>query len=194
MTSAIILAGGLSSRMDDINKLLLPYNNDTIIGHLVNTICSAGFEEVIVVTGHESEKIKKAVSGLPVNVIYNSNYKDGITTSIQKGISHSNEKAFMICLADMIKITAGEYYLIKRNFENQFLNNPETICVPRYNNQKGNPVVFSSSYKEAILLHKNMNGCSDVVQANSKNINWVNMPTDSILQDVDIYSDYLNLT
>ena len=103
MLSAIILAGGLSSRMGT-NKLLLPYENHTIIEHIVENVCNAGVEEVIVVTGHEAIKVKTALRKFPVKFVHNANYATGITTSIQQGVKSATGNGYMICLGDMIKI------------------------------------------------------------------------------------------
>jgi CTP:molybdopterin cytidylyltransferase MocA len=59
-----------------------------------------------------------------------------------------------------------------------------------YNNEKGNPVVFSSSYKEEILKHTDMEGCKTIVQSNNQHIQWLDMETDHVLQDLDYPEDY----
>ena len=66
MLSAIVLAAGSSERMGDQNKLLLPYKNKTVIEHVVESIYEAGLEEIIVVVGHESEKINAGLRNFPV--------------------------------------------------------------------------------------------------------------------------------
>jgi CTP:molybdopterin cytidylyltransferase MocA len=65
--------------------------------------------------------------------------------------------------------------------------------VPRYKNEKGNPVIFSPYYKDAILEHKEMEGCKTILQSNKENIFWVDMPTNHVLQDMDYYEDYEKL-
>jgi CTP:molybdopterin cytidylyltransferase MocA len=65
--------------------------------------------------------------------------------------------------------------------------------VPRYNNEKGNPVIFSPYYNDVILEHKETEGCKAIVQANNGNIYWVDMRTDHVLQDMDYYEDYEKL-
>ena len=193
MLSAIVLAAGLSKRMVNINKLLLPYNNKTIIEITLENILASGIDEVIVVTGYEAEKAKAAIQHLPVSIFYNSDYEIGMTTSIQFGIEHAKENGYMICLADMFMITSEEYSLLRKIYEENFLSNLKYIYVPRYNNEKGNPVIFSPYYKDAILKHKEMEGCKAIVQSNKENIFWVDMPTNHVLQDMDYYEDYEKL-
>src|SRR3954454_8109956 len=193
MVTAIVLAAGLSQRMGNVNKLLLQYKGKTIIETTLTNILASGIKEVIVVTGHEAEKVKGVIQHLPALVIDNPDYAKGITTSIQHGIEHAKESGYMICLADMFLITSDEYALLKKTFEENFHSNTKYIYIPRYNNEKGNPVIFSPYYKDAIHEHKEMEGCKAIVQANKENIFWVDMPTDHVLQDMDYYEDYEKL-
>jgi len=192
MLSAIILAGGLSSRMGT-NKLLLPYEDHTIIEHIVENVCNAGLEEIIVVTGHESAKVRTVLKNFPVRFVHNANYATGITTSIQQGVKSATGDGYMICLGDMITITSKEYGWLKRRFDSIVKNDKASICLPVFNHTKGNPVVFSSLYKNKILQNTDMNGCSDIVQSNKNSISFIDMPSDHILQNVEYYADYRQL-
>lgn len=190
MLSAIVLAAGLSKRMGNINKLLLPYKNKTIIEATLENILASGIDEIIVVTGCEAEKVKAVIQHLPVPILHNPYYEKGMTTSIQCGVKHAKETGYMICLADMFMIISEEYALLKKTYEENFTSNPKYIYLPRYNNEKGNPVIFSTYYKHAILEHKEMEGCKAIVQSNKENVFWVDMPTNHVLQDMDYYKDY----
>jgi len=194
MISSIVLAAGSSQRMGNINKLLLSYKNKTIIETTLENILASGINEVIVVTGYEAEKVKTAIQHLPVTIVHNVNYEEGLTTSIQCGIEGAKEHGYMICLSDMFLITSEEYALLNKTYEENFTSNPRYIYLPRYNNEKGNPVIFSPYYKDAIFEHKEMEGCKAIVQSSKENIFWVDMPTDHVLQDMDYYEDYINLT
>jgi len=190
MLSAIVLAAGLSKRMGQQNKLLLPYKTKTIIETTLENILASGIKDIIVVTGHEHTQVEAVVQHLPVRIIFNAQYKKGMTTSIQQGITDATGKGYMICLADMFLVTPHEYSFLHHEFENAFQQNEKCICVPKYNEDKGNPVIFSSLYRDAILKHTDMEGCKTIVQSNKENIHWIEMNSDHILQDMDYYEDY----
>lgn len=190
MVSAIILAAGLSKRMGNTNKLLLPYKNKTVIAAVTANILNACIEEVIVVTGYEAEQIQHALKSLPVQFINNPDYEKGMTTSIKQGISTAKGNGYMICLSDMVLIEPAEYALLQSVFEDELKLDEKCICMPRYKNEKGNPVILSSFYKEAILKHEDMEGCKEIVQLNKNHIHWVEMDTPHILQDMDYPEDY----
>jgi molybdenum cofactor cytidylyltransferase len=192
MLSAIILAAGSSQRMGNRNKLLLPFGGKTVLETTISNILAAGIEELIVVTGNEAAQAEEAIKHLPVTVIHNPGYKKGMTSSIQEGVRNAKGKGYMICLADMVLITPEEYGLLRNSYNEQLSLDPECICIPQYNNEKGNPVIFSSRYRESILQHPEMEGCKRIVQLNKAHCHWIEMPTDHVLKDMDYYEDYLS--
>lgn len=191
--SAIVLAAGLSSRMGKENKLLLPYQERTIIRTVVENILAAGIKEVLVVVGHEADKVTAAVSDLPVKMVVNEQYEKGMTTTIQEGVRLATGAGYMICLSDMVMINAEEYRRMQAEFLRQLSKDAAVICLPHYKNKKGNPVIFSAAYRNAILQHKAMEGCKEIVQQNKSHIFWMEMTTHNVLQDLDYPEDYEKL-
>lgn len=62
--TALILAAGLSQRIGDRNKLLLPVNGVPMIRHVVNVYRGVTGEPVVVVMGHEAEAVNAALAGM----------------------------------------------------------------------------------------------------------------------------------
>ncbi|HEV7620541.1 MAG TPA: nucleotidyltransferase family protein [Flavisolibacter sp.] len=193
MLSAIVLAAGTSTRMGDQNKLLLPFKSKTIIEITTENILGSGIEEVIVVLGHQQDDIQSKLKHLPLKFVYNSKYADGLTTSIQKGVEIASGDGYMLCLSDMYLVTANEYALMKQAFAQQSELNDQIICLPFYRGQRGNPVVFCSYYRNAILMHNEMNGCKNIITENRQHTYPVEMPSDHILTDMDYPADFEKL-
>ena len=193
MVTAIVLAAGMSRRMGAINKLLLPYQHTTVVRSVVENLLAAHIYEVLVVVGYEAAQIQEALKGLPVTFIHNPNYETGMTGSIQQGIQQATGNGYMICLADMVLISHGEYEMLQQHFHQQLQVDEKCICIPVYNNQKGNPVIFSSIYKTALLQNQQPEGCRPIVQVNQPHISPVQMSTDHVLTDMDTYEVYQHL-
>ena len=66
MLTIIILAAGLSRRMGIENKLLLPFQGKTIVETTIDNLLAAQIGEIIVVVGHESEKVKAVLQNYPL--------------------------------------------------------------------------------------------------------------------------------
>ena len=58
-------------------KQLLPFGNSTIIETIIDSMLGSKLDEVIVVIGHESEKVHGKIQNMPVKVVFNPNYKQG---------------------------------------------------------------------------------------------------------------------
>ena len=61
MISAILLAAGESKRMNGENKLTKIINDDSLIKHSVKNLLESDVDELIIIIGHEAEKIKKLI-------------------------------------------------------------------------------------------------------------------------------------
>jgi molybdenum cofactor cytidylyltransferase len=65
MVSAVVLAAGASTRMGS-PKLLLPLGDEPIVRRTVRQVCHSGFDDVLIVSGAEHERIAAALDGLTV--------------------------------------------------------------------------------------------------------------------------------
>lgn len=60
---AIIMAAGRATRMlpltKNMPKCLLKINGKTILQHQIDVLKKCGIKEIVIITGHEAEKIEK---------------------------------------------------------------------------------------------------------------------------------------
>jgi molybdenum cofactor cytidylyltransferase len=87
-------------------------------------------------------------------------------------------------------IQKEDYDFLIKNFQNQVLINENCIVQPVFEEKKGNPIVFSASYRAAILVHQDPEGCRSIVQKNKVFLHQVAMPSDAILKDIDDWETY----
>jgi molybdenum cofactor cytidylyltransferase len=193
MVTSILLAAGSSRRMGALNKLLLPWKGKPLIAITAENILAAGVGELIIVTGHQSTETAAAVSHLPARVIHNPAHESGMTSSIRTGVGAATGEGYLICLADMAVITPEEYILLIKAFEQGCSRDIQCIVLPEYRGQKGNPVLFSASWRESILQHPEEDGCRTLVRNNPQHQLRIDMPTDHILRDIDSPGDYRQL-
>ncbi len=196
MIAAIVLAAGESKRMGEENKLLLPYHDKAMIAHVVDTIAASTADIVIVVTGHEHEAIEAALQQKDIVVTHNPDYPEGMSTTIHRGVLKAppESRGFMICLSDLPRITTADYNLLLQSFAEALAGNPQAIIVPAFQGQRGNPVLFSASYREAILSNRGVVGCRGIVKQNPTHVTRIEMPGDGILKDIDSPDDYRSIS
>jgi CTP:molybdopterin cytidylyltransferase MocA len=98
----LLLAAGLSTRMGDF-KLTLPWDGTTVIGRVTQTLREAGLADILVVTGHRSDDVVRALAGKAVRTVHNPEYGTGeMLTSVQVGLRalQPNTVAALLCLGD----------------------------------------------------------------------------------------------
>ncbi len=84
--AGVVLAAGQSARMGT-NKMLLELGGGTLVRRAAGTALSAGLDPVLVVVGHESDRVQAELSDLPCVAVHNPEYASGMNTSLRSGIS-----------------------------------------------------------------------------------------------------------
>lgn len=105
--AGVVLAAGASSRMGQ-NKLLLQIEGEALVARAARRAIAAGLEPVLVVLGHEAERVRRALEGLAVQAVVNSDHASGQASSFRAGIGALPERtlAAVVLLADMPQVTA----------------------------------------------------------------------------------------
>jgi molybdenum cofactor cytidylyltransferase len=189
--TAIILAAGLSSRMKGENKMLLPFKETTILQTTYDQVKASAVDEVVIVDGNFYQRIVNLIKiDFKDKVVQNHKPEMGMTSSIQAGVKMVKENAFMICLGDMPTLSTAHYDALIGCFLEASEKDESVITVPNVNGQQGNPVIFSQSYREDILLNVEPNGCKAVIELNKSHLVPLNTDNSHYLSDIDTPEDY----
>lgn len=183
----LILAAGSSSRMGK-TKQLLPYKNTTLLGWTIQQAKASMANEVVCVLGANAKEIEASIKNDQLNIIYNVNYKKGLSSSIVKGISDLQDKeAILIMLADQPNIT--KVYLNK--FLDSHIKYPNKIIASVYGTTFGVPALFPKRFYDELLKLEGDKGAKNFLNNHVEDI----IKIDSIdLIDIDTPKDYQNLT
>ena len=196
MISAVILAAGESRRMGKQNKLLLPVGGEALLIKLVKSVCDSDVGQVLVVIGHEAEKIRRELNTFPLSFVYNPNFSEGMTTSIKSGVKAISPDCdgLLICLADMPFIKNSDINKLIHAYVQNRIKEKRLIVVPVFKGQQGNPVLFSSEFRNDILEHKKGSGCRGVIMNYPESVKEIEMDNDNMLLDVDTLEDYQSVS
>lgn len=143
--AAVILAAGRASRMGGPNKLLAEFDGEPQIRRIVLAALHSQASEVVVVTGHQASRIEKALTGLNVRFVHNSDYANGLSTSVRTGIEalEAEADAALVILSDMPKLTAEHFDHLIDAYQ------PDTgahIVLASTHGKRGNPVLWSRRF------------------------------------------------
>jgi molybdenum cofactor cytidylyltransferase len=204
MVSAVVLAAGMSTRMGR-NKLLLTFRDKPLVVHTVDTLLASTVGEIIVVLGHESEKVwdqledcaGQAPGGAQrsrVRLVKNPDYRDGLSTSVRSGVQAVSPQAdaIMIYLADQPLLEPADVNRIIEAFAIAKTEN-KMIVVPFFKGERGNPVILDASLRDSILGIVGDVGCKGVIKRYPEKVYAVEMTNDHVVRDVDDAEAYERL-
>jgi len=188
--SAILLAAGESKRMGK-PKLLLPLGGGTVLGQTVDNLLSSNADEVIVVLGANTQEMKKAITGKPVKVVFNPDYRQGMSTSLITGLKQVSTRAqrVMVALCDQPFIEKKTY----NKLVNESLNSDKGITVPLYKTKRGNPIIFAIGYKEELMQLKGDIGGREILRKHPDDILEVAVDSGSIYINLNTMGDYRSI-
>lgn len=142
--TAVVLAGGTSSRYGESNKLLADVDGRPIVGHAVRTLVGADVSPIVVVLGHEATRIREALGDLPVSFVENPAYEDGQSTSVETGLRAVDDEvdAVIFALGDMPFVSSETIERLIDTYE----ASAGTALAPAYEGERGNPVLFDRTH------------------------------------------------
>ena len=187
MICAIVLAAGRSSRMG-VQKLLLPFAGKTVISHIVDQLLASTVDRVVVVTGHEPQRISEVLSGKAVSIVHNADYDSGMLSSVRCGLLAIPKgcKAVLVAIGDQPSINTELVSLMIRSFD----AGQKKILVPCYEGKRGHPLLFSSLYREEVLTRYDDVGLRGLLRAHPDEVFELTASTPSVLSDMDYPEDY----
>jgi molybdenum cofactor cytidylyltransferase len=143
--AGLVLAAGRSTRMGGPNKLTEEINGQPLVRIVTEQVLASRARPVMVVTGHQRERVERALAGLAVNFVHNPDYADGLSTSLKAGIAAMPAEAdgAIVCLGDMPQVGAA---LIDRLLAAFDPARGALVVVPTIAGKRGNPVVWSRRF------------------------------------------------
>jgi molybdenum cofactor cytidylyltransferase len=192
MIAAVVLAAGQSRRMGQ-TKLLLPWQDTTVIGKVVATLVAADIGEIVVVTGGEHAAISEVLEGQPARCVQNPRYAhDEMLVSCQVGLAALSveARAALVVLGDQPQMHTATVRAVVTAYK-------ETGCplvAPSYQRRRGHPILVGRELFTHLLalppettLREFLNACSDEIW-------YANVTDESLFKDLDTPEDYADRT
>jgi molybdenum cofactor cytidylyltransferase len=182
--AAVLLAAGRSTRMGAVNKMLAEIGGKSLVRIAAEQAVASRAQPVLVVTGHERERVETALKGLPVRLIHNPNFSEGLGTSLKAGIASVPPEvdAAIVCLADMPQVDAA---LINRLIAAFDPERGALVVVPSIDGRRGNPVVWSRRFFHDLMSIQGDVGARHLIGNYAEAVVEVPVSGDAALTDID---------
>ena len=182
--AALVLAAGRSTRMGGPNKLIAEIGGKPLVRIAAEQALGSRAKPVIVVTGHQRERVEAALAGLPVRLVHNPDFAEGLGTSVRSGIAAvpASADGAVICLGDMPQVDAD---LINRLIAAFAPEQGALAVVPTINGKRGNPVLWSRRFFPDLMALEGDIGARNLIGRYGEAVIEVPVTGQAALTDVD---------
>ncbi len=185
---AVILAAGASSRMDK-PKQLLRLGGRTLLRRAVDAVLASDAWPVVVVLGANQELIRPEIARLPVLVAGNSDWPEGLASSIRTGalvldsFSLSLDAALLVP-CDQPNLSPAAIALLVGSAS----NGQKSIVAARYDSHAGPPVLFARRHFPELLELRGAGGARLLLDRHPDALALVDLP--ELATDLDTPEDF----
>ena len=212
--SAVITAAGKNSRMQEDqklnnleikNKLILPFNNSTVLDNTIENVLSSNVDECIVVLGHYKDEIMEGLCNNydgKVKFVENNPVDVGLSTSLFNGLQNLSSKYALCVTGDQPTVSKETL----NNIINTLLNadNPDkTVSILRrrktglLDTAEGLGMPFAMNRKNLMNYIKyeddNLNPILRKIFKDGYQFWAIKEKNESELMNINHYNDYKNL-
>lgn len=186
--SAIILAAGESRRMG-FPKMLLSFNEQTMIERVIANVYGSKVKNILVVLGEENPEITEILKNSPARYCYNTDYKDGMLSSVKCGFKNipANSDAILVFQGDQPFITSASIDMVIE----AWLSFERGLVIPVFNHKRGHPLLIDRKYRNEIQKIDPTTGLNSLLRKYPEDILEVETSEPGILKDFDTYEEYL---
>jgi molybdenum cofactor cytidylyltransferase len=184
----LVLAAGGSSRMGR-PKQLLPVAGTPLLVRAVEAALSSQAWPVVVVLGAEAGQIRPALARLPVLVVENPAWSEGMASSIRSGLALLRQfsraiDGVLVALCDQPGFSAES---ISRLVATQRVTG-RSIAAARYAGRCGAPALFMREHFPALAVLVGEEGARELLNGDPDRVAAVDMP--ELAVDLDTPEDY----
>lgn len=188
--AAVVLAAGASSRYG-APKQLLRIAGESLVRRAARAALDAGCE-VAVITGAHAPLVTAELKDLPLRLLHNADWEQGMGGSIACGFNDLLRRAdaapaALLCLADQPLVGVGE---LQRLME-QYRAAPNRIIISDYGDARGPPCLFPAEFYAELAALKGPAGARAVLAAHPSRVATAAVP--QAAADIDTPEDWLHL-
>ncbi|MBC7431163.1 MAG: NTP transferase domain-containing protein [Rubritepida sp.] len=183
--AAVVMAAGRSRRMAPLNKLLVTDDQGrSMVARVVDQALASQARPVIVVTGHERDRVMEALAGRPVLFAHAEDYAQGLSASLKSGLAAlpPDVDGVMVCLGDMPLVAAAMMDRIIAAFDPDA---GRAIVQPTFRGKQGNPMLWARALVPAMMAVTGDVGARHLAAQHASLVFDVEMPDDAVLRDFD---------
>ena len=167
--AALLMAAGRSSRMGGPNKLLATFDGVPLVRRSAETALASRALRTLVVVGHDETRLRRALDGLDVAIVPNPAAAEGMSTSLRLGfpLAAADADGVLVLLADQPALLPSHLDALIDAFRPEGAG---SIVVSTCEGKRGNPVLLSSRFAQAVDAVRGDRGARDLIVENAADV------------------------
>ncbi|HUJ44576.1 MAG TPA: nucleotidyltransferase family protein [Opitutaceae bacterium] len=184
---AVILAAGASTRMGE-PKQLLRLDGRTLLRRTVDTVFASSAWPVVVVLGARIDAIRPEVARLPVLVVENGEWKEGLASSIRAGVGVLETFSFLLEAALLVACDQPNLSAeAVARLISVYRQGGPSIVTARYEGHSGPPALFGRSHFHELMGLRGSEGARPLFARHADQLATVDLP--ELATDLDTPED-----
>lgn len=185
-TGIILLAAGSSSRLGRF-KQLIEYQGKTLIQKAIDEANKSRADCLVVVLGANADRIQTGFEPSSAPFIVNSDWQQGMSSSMQAGLRFLMEKEAI----NQVLLMLCDQPFVDASLLDQLITGKETsgkgIVAAAYSNTLGVPTLFDKWYFEELLQLTGSEGAKKVIFNHQAEVHALDFPLGAV--DLDTEED-----
>ncbi|MAD91141.1 MAG: hypothetical protein CMQ54_00185 [Gammaproteobacteria bacterium] len=185
---ACVLAAGQSSRFGK-TKLTQIFRGLPMVQHALLAAQGACKNRVSLIVGHNADAVIEASGGLADSLILNSNFKNGLGSSIATAVNSTQQiaDAVLIILGDQPLVSSQQLKMLIKTWS----GSSNEIIASSYSGTEGPPILFPKDSYPSLINLKGELGAKKVMNNIQFSVKKIQLPSAGF--DIDTQEDFNNL-
>jgi len=181
--AAVLLAAGASTRLGQ-PKQLIHIDGESLLRRTARLALEAGCSPVHIVLGYEADTMRSELANMPVNIVVNQNWIEGMGASLRSGMqalrtAEPQPEGVLVLVCDQPRLTADHLReLLARQADARHTTaaSHRAITASSYSGRYGVPAVFSARLFPALLASQGDRGARDLIRAHAAEVQGIPWP------------------
>lgn len=185
---AVLLAAGGSARLGEPKQLLM-IDGETLLRRMARVLVASTARPLVVVLGAQAEACSDQVRGMPIEIVVNHQWKEGLASSIRAAMTVLDRvgpsvEAAVMAVCDQPLLTPGLIDLLMSKWR----ATESRIVACEYNGVRGVPALFSARCFAELAALRGGSGARPIIEKHRNHLASVPFPGGA--HDIDTAEDW----